>query len=82
MNSKLTKMEKVWAEVRDTDDPGCLTAMKQVLQLDFDSAQIFNQSVCPVEYNSNITCHTECIFSCVDYDVQLLAQVLRTLGDE
>ncbi len=83
MNSRLTKLEKTWAEVRHSDNNGCLEAMGQAVGVEeYTEMHSLNAKLCLTKYNPGIACHTECIFSCVDYDVDLMSKVLRTLPTE
>lgn len=83
MNSRLSKVEKTWANLRDsTEANGCLEAMRTSAGISYDEAHQLNQKLCPTDYNPGIQCHTECIFSCVEYDIEMMSKVLRTLAVE
>lgn len=83
MNSRLTKLENTWATVRHSDNDGCLSAIGKATAIEeFDRLHKLHLWLCPIKYNQNIACNTECVFSCVDQDADLMSKVLRTLPTE
>lgn len=83
MNSKLSRIQEIWQKERKKSS-GCIEAIHQSLSKpnygDYDKIRQF----CPKYYLSSgavITCHIDCLFSCVQEDAGLLEEVLRTLEE-
>ena len=78
MNSKLSKIEKVWKAGRPTS-AGCGKSMMKTLGIGWNDLDKLNDKLCLHSRQATASCASDCVFSCVAEDVDMMAQVLSTL---
>lgn len=69
--------------VRHQENDGCGKAMSDALKIDINSRDFtaIHSKLCPQRWDNNIECITNCLFSAVSWDINMMATVLRTLEE-